>query len=45
MDGGCQALRKMGGEATMQIFRLPSVLIHIRECSPGENSGVASCAR
>lgn len=27
----------MGGEAAMQILRLPSVLIHIPECSPGEN--------
>lgn len=45
MDGGCQLPQMMGGEAAMQIFRLPSVLIHIPECSPGENSGVPSCAR
>lgn len=45
MDGLCQLPQVMGGEAAMQIFRLPSVLIRIPECSPGENSGVTSCAR
>lgn len=44
-DGLHQLPQIMGGEAAMQILRLPSVLIHIPECSPGENSGVASCAR
>lgn len=47
MDGGCQLPQMMGGEAAMQIFRLPSVLIHkVPGMQPGgESLGVPSCAR
>lgn len=41
----CQPPQMMRSEASMQILRLPSVLIHIPECNPREHSGVASCTR
>lgn len=44
-NGLCWLPQMMGGKAPMQILRVPSILIHIPECSQKENSGVPSCAR
>lgn len=45
MDSLHRPPQMMGGKAARQKIRAPSGLIHIPKCSPGENSGVASCAR